>query len=59
MLSGMRDNAPPGAFAGAVEIARERLAPRDWQRLADTLGLPGEPGVAPPVQSGLRLAERG
>jgi len=55
MLSGMRENAPPEAFAGALAIARERLAHRDWRRLACALGLPAEDGAA---AGGLRIAER-
>lgn len=61
MLSGMRENAPPGAFAGALEIARERLTLRDWQRLAEALGLPsGDATVAAVAATvgGLRIAER-
>ncbi len=39
MLAGMRAAAPPGAFEGAAAIAREQLAERDWEKLADALGL--------------------
>ena len=61
MLSGMRENAPPGAFAGALEIARERLASRDWRRLAEALGLPSADATVAAVAAtvgGLRIAER-
>lgn len=39
LLAGMREAAPPGAFEAAAAIARERLAARDWARLAEALGL--------------------
>lgn len=37
MLAGMRAHAPAPAFEGAMQIARNRLPERDWQRLATAL----------------------
>lgn len=42
MLSGMREGAPPEAFAGVIELARARLGPRDFAKLALAL----EPSAA-------------
>jgi len=44
MLSEMRASAPAEAFDGVLAIARERLAPRDYAKLAAGLGLP-RPGL--------------
>lgn len=46
MLAQMRAEAPAEAFAGALEIARERLAQRDWAKLASALGVAAAPQVA-------------
>lgn len=40
MLQGMRASAPPEAFGAVIELAAARLAPREWSKLAQALGLP-------------------
>lgn len=40
LLAGMRENAPPPAFEGALAIARTHLSLRDWNKLAHALALP-------------------
>lgn len=40
LLAGMRENAPPPAFEGALAIARTHLSLRDWDKLAHALALP-------------------
>jgi len=40
MLATVRDNAPPEAFAGMIEMCRVLLPMPDWMKLARALGLP-------------------
>ncbi|MFN0183684.1 MAG: hemerythrin domain-containing protein [Aquabacterium sp.] len=39
MLAGMRAMAPPPAFEGAVQLARQRLSAGEWAKLAQALQL--------------------
>ena len=39
MLGGMRASAPAPVFEGVMAIAKQRLKPRDWHKLAGQLGL--------------------
>lgn len=46
MLSGMKQSEMPRqAFEAIVQIARERLATRDWDKLARAIGEPQVPGL--------------
>lgn len=46
ILAGMRENAPPEAFAGMVEICRVLLPMPEWMKLARALGVPSTPELA-------------
>lgn len=37
LMAGMRADAPPAAFEAMLDLARDSLAPDDWDRLAATL----------------------
>lgn len=47
MLSEMREQAPPPVFDAVLGLARSRLAPTDWTKLARGLGVPAAPQVWP------------
>lgn len=47
MFAGMRATAPAPAFEAALGVARSRLAPGEWVKLARGLGVPAAPQMWP------------